>query len=131
MELQVGGIAPAAISIPRLEALNKENVCKMIHTRGLRFGRHVALKMAETSLGIPLGAAKSRSRALFFGSKTAPRGLHEAKTLEEESKRPHGSDFDPSGTLRTSKIIIFGMKFRCCERPVSYTHLTLPTNREV
>ena len=32
---------------------------------GLRFGSHLAPKMAETSLGIPLGAAKSRSRALF------------------------------------------------------------------
>ena len=49
---------------------------------GLRFGSLLAAKMAENCLGIRLGAAKSRSRALLFGSgglrelsKTSPRAL--------------------------------------------------------
>ena len=36
---------------------------------GLRFGRFLASKMAETCLGIRLGPSKSRSRLLFFDSK--------------------------------------------------------------
>ena len=39
------------------------------HPFGSRFGRLLAPKMAETSLEIPLGAPKSRSPVLFFGSK--------------------------------------------------------------
>ena len=47
---------------------------------GLRFGSLLAPKVAETSLGIPLGAPKSRSKDLFFG----PGGV------QERSKRPAG-----------------------------------------
>ena len=63
----------------------------ILDSRGLRFGSLLAVKMAETSLGIPLGAAKSRSRDLFSGpcavqerSKWPPRALQEA------SRRPRG-----------------------------------------
>ena len=47
---------------------------------GDRFGSLLAPKIAETSLGIPLGAPKSRSKDLFFG----PGGV------QERSKRPAG-----------------------------------------
>ena len=46
---------------------------------GLRFGSLLALKMAESALGNPLGAAKSRSGA-FFSAPRAP---------QETSKVPH------------------------------------------
>ena len=73
---------------------------------GLRFGSLLALKMAETSLGSPLGAAKSRSRVPFFrpwsppralqdGSRSAPRCLQEAERLQEASGEPFCTRLDP------------------------------------
>ena len=61
---------------------------------GLPFGSLLAPKMAETSLGIPLGAAKSRSRLVFFGpravqerSKRSPRPLQEASMSPRRSRK--------------------------------------------
>ena len=65
---------------------------------GLPFGSLLAPKMAETCLGIPLGAAKSRSglllgapRAPQEASKSVPRGFQETSRLprgfQELSKR--------------------------------------------
>ena len=69
---------------------------------GLRFGSLLAVKTAETSLGIPLGALQSRSKALFSGSgglqepsKTPPRGLQVAKS----SKSPPISSRIDSGVI--------------------------------
>ena len=65
---------------------------------GLRFGSFLGCKIAETSLGILLGALKSRSRALSSGlgglqepSKTPPRGLHAAKTAPRALQQAPGS----------------------------------------
>ena len=91
---------------------------------GLRFGSLLALKRAETSLGSPLGAAKSRSRGLFFGpravqerSKRSPRPLQEASMRPRRSKkgprRFWGSIFTPPGLLGTSKTAILGITFQC------------------
>ena len=88
---------------------------------GLRFGSFLAVKTAETSLGIPLGAAKSCSRRLFFGlravqehSKRSPRPLQEASMRPRRSKKgPRGlwgPIFTPPGPLGTSKTTIWGMK---------------------
>jgi len=58
---------------------------------GLRFGSLLALKVVETSLGVPLGAPKSRSGDLFFG----PGGL------QERSKRP--TEGQNKGTERATR----------------------------
>ena len=47
--------------------------------------------------------SQSRPRALQEASKTAPRGVHEAKTLQEGSKRPLGTDFNLSETSQDLK----------------------------
>ena len=69
---------------------------------GLPFGSLLAPKMAETSLGIPLGAAKSRSRALCFDpralqdrTKRHLRALQEASRRLRHSKKPPGSHSGP------------------------------------
>ena len=49
----------------------------ILDTLGLPFKSLLAPKMAETCLGNPLGPAKSRSRALFFGP----------RAVQERSKR--------------------------------------------
>ena len=54
----------------------------ILESPGLPFGSALAPKIAETSLEIPLGAPKSRSKDLFFG----PGGL------QERSKRPTGGE---------------------------------------
>ena len=93
---------------------------------GLRFGSLLALKMAETSLGSPLGAAKSRSRGLFFGpravqerSKRSPRPLQEASMRPRRSKKaPRGlwrPILTPVGPLRTSKTAVLGAPRACQE----------------
>ena len=51
--------------------------------------------------------SQSRPRGLQEDSKTAPRGLQELKRLQDRSKTPPGTDFNPSGTLRDLKIMIF------------------------
>ena len=90
---------------------------------GLCFGSLLAPKMAENCLGIRLGAAKSRSRGLFFGpravqerSKRSPRTLQEASMRPRRSKKgPRGlwgSIFTPPGPLGTSKTIMLGIKFQ-------------------
>ena len=70
---------------------------------GLPFGSLLAPKMAETSLGIPLGPARSHSRLLFFGlqapqerSKSPSRPLQEASRSPRCSKRPPGSHLAPN-----------------------------------
>ena len=67
---------------------------------GLRFESLLALKMAETSVGIPFGAAKSRSRALFCAPnakvdahRVRSGALQEASRRSRRSKRPPGSHF--------------------------------------
>ena len=91
---------------------------------GLLFGSLLALKMAETSLGNPLGAAKSRSRGLFFGpravqerSKRSPRPLQEASMRPRRSKKgPRdlwGPILIPPGPFGTSQTTVLGMKFQC------------------
>ena len=91
---------------------------------GLHVGSLLSLKMAETSLGNPLGAAKSRSRGLFFGpravqerSKRSPRPLQEASMRPRRSKKgPRGlwgPIFTPLKALRTSNVAILSVKFPC------------------
>ena len=64
---------------------------------GLPFGSFLAPKMAETCLGIPLGAAKSRSRLLF----SAPRAPQEAsKSLPLANGSLHLAD---QACLRASR----------------------------
>ena len=46
---------------------------------GLPFGSFLALKMAEISLGISLGAARGRARLVFFG----PERLQERSKMEK------------------------------------------------
>ena len=65
---------------------------------GLRFGSLLALKMAETSFGNPLGSAKSRPRGLFIG----PRAVQERskgppRPPQEASMRPRRSKKGPRG----------------------------------
>ena len=85
-------------------------------------------KMAETSLGIPLGAAKSRSRLVFFGlravqerSKMSPRPLQEASRRPIRSKKTPrclwGPTFTPPRPLGTSKTAVWGMNSQCFEGP--------------
>ena len=69
---------------------------------GLLFGSLMAPNLAETALIIHLGAAKSRSRRLFFGPRAAqerserpPRPLHEAFKRPRGSERPPGSYLGP------------------------------------
>ena len=71
---------------------------------GLNFGSFLAPKMAETLLGILLGAAKSRSRGLSSSPKVQERSRRcsgprqEASMRPRRCKRPLGTDFHPSGT---------------------------------
>ena len=37
----------------------------------------------------------------------------------------------PHGTGKTARVVVFAQGERAEQAPVSYTHLTLPTNREV
>ena len=67
-----------------------------------RFGRVLALKITETSLGIPLGRPESRSMDLFFGpgglqerSKRLPQGLQVAKTAPRALQEASGSIVKP------------------------------------
>ena len=69
---------------------------------GLPLAGLLPLKIAETCLETPLGAAKSRSRAHFFDpgalqdrSKRHLRALQEASTRLRHPKRPPGSNFGP------------------------------------
>ena len=82
--------------------------------------------MSETSLGILLGAAKSRSRDLFFGPRAVQeRSKRPPRPLQEASMRPRRSKKGPRGLwgpiltslrpLRTSKIAILSVKFPCFE----------------
>ena len=63
------------------------------HPFGVLLGSLLAPKMAETSLEIPLGLAKSRSRLFFFG----------LQALQERSRRPLRPLQDSSGRPRCSK----------------------------
>ena len=100
----------------------------ILHPLGLTFGSLLAPKMAETSLGIPLGAAKSRSRLVFFGlravqerSKMSPRPLQEASMRPIRSKKTPrglwGPTFTPPRPLGTSKTAVWGMNSQCFEGP--------------
>ena len=68
---------------------------------GLLLGNLLALKMAETSIGIPLGAAKSRSRALFSTlalqerSYRPPGAVQEAKRRQEASRETFWTHLEP------------------------------------
>ena len=44
--------------------------------------------MAETCLGIPLGAPKSRSKDLFFGSKTPKKGSKKGAKKGTQNETP-------------------------------------------
>ena len=77
---------------------SKHFLSSIRETLGLLLGSLLAPKMAQTSLGIPLGPAQSRSRRLFFGpraaqdrSKKPPRPLQEAFRRPRSSKKPPGS----------------------------------------
>ena len=70
----------------------------ILDSPGLRFGSLLAPKIAETSLEIPLGALKGRSKDLFFGpgglqerSKRPPRGRQPAKTTPRALQGASGS----------------------------------------
>ena len=91
----------------------------MLDPRGLHYENHLAPVIAENNLGIRLGAAKSRSRALLFGSgglrelsKMSPRVLQELSKSSRGSKmRPgplQGSILIRPETLGASKISIWG-----------------------
>ena len=64
---------------------------------GLPFGTFLAPKMAETSLGLPLGAAKSRSRLVLFG----PEGLQERSKRRKRGFQKGGQKWTPNGTPAT------------------------------
>ena len=72
---------------------------------GLPFGSALAPKIAETSLEIPLGALKGRSKDLFFGpgglqerSKRLPRGPQPARTAPRALQEASGSILEPFGS---------------------------------
>ena len=72
---------------------------------GLPFWSALAPKIVETSLEIPLGAPKSRSKDLFFGpgglqerSKRPPRGLQPARTAPRALQEASGSILEPFGS---------------------------------
>ena len=99
----------------------------ILHPLGLTFGSLLAPKMAETSLGIPLGAAKSRSRLVFFclravqeRSKMSPRPLQEASMRPIRSKKTPrglwGPTFTPSETPRDLKNSSLGHEFSMLRR---------------
>ena len=65
---------------------------------GLPLGSLLDPKMAETSLGNPLGAAKKRSRGLFFGPRAVQeRSKRSQRPLQEASMRPRRSKKGPRG----------------------------------
>ena len=90
------------------------NSCRLLSStckpHGLLSGSLLALKMAETSLGIPRGAAKSRSRDLLFDpgafqecSKRPPGALQEAsrsapRGLQAAIRQAFWHHVEPSGT---------------------------------
>ena len=71
------------------------------------FGPLRSLKpVLETLLDRPRAVQEHFFSALE-ASKSTSRGLQELKRLQDRSKTPPGTDFNPSGTLRDLKLMIF------------------------
>ena len=96
---------------------------------------HLAPRPFETGLLGALGPAKSRSRLVFVRPRTAPRATQEAskrlqgapkstprglpniKRLQDASKRPRGTDFDPFGEAAGPPEAMKRLEHNCTRKP--------------
>ena len=69
-----------------------------------------------------------RAKVLTYAGQSGVSGLVNAQGSEARMKYPYGLAYDSAGNLYFSDQ---GNHSICCVMAVSYTHLTLPTNREV